>query len=230
MPVGGEPMLNFVIRTLRQAGVKHICVVVSEGLIPHLAVLELGDATVCVQREQLGTGHALASACIAIANIEPPCIGDRILHRGPEITCEYLLVCPTDIPAIKSETINAFLRASLAKKSALHIIGITPRNPYGYGRLVMQNGGKLQKIVEERDADDTTKAISLCNSGVMLIPTAICSQLLSKLERDNQQREFYLTDICAQTDTSVYVADDAEQFSGINDHRQLTEVERLLIR
>ena len=227
MPVGGEPMLNFILRTLRRAGLGCICVVVSENLIPHLATLELEDATVCIQREQLGTGHALASACVAFADVEPPCIGDQVLYRGSKITCEHLLVCPADIPALKPETISAFLHASLPNKSALHVIGVMPRNPRGYGRLVMRDK-KLQKIVEERDADDATRAIARCNSGVMLISTAACSRLLSGLKRNNQQQEFYLTDICAQTEASVYMADDAEQFSGINDRRQLTEVERLL--
>ena len=190
---------------------------------PILTDSNLQDSTICLQEQQLGSGHALASALVAFEPYTPPNIGDRKLYRGSRLRCQHLLVCPTDIPALPADTVRTFVNTNTSPA----ILAMRLADPHGYGRLVTKNN-MLQKIVEERDANNQTRHINLCNSGVLLLPLAATPRLLSQLQRDNAQGEFYLTDIFNNLPTHVHIAANPIYLQGVNNQQQLAAVTKLL--
>ena len=225
--LGGKNMLARVLATVRAAGVDKTCIVVNRQLLAHLADIS-DDTTVCVQEEQLGTGHALASAYAALPTFDQhPRLGDRHLSRGDKITCQQLLICPADIPALRAQTLVSFMQKREKMPLPFYLIAMRLSNPKGYGRLLYENG-RLQRIVEESDATAEERKITLCNSGVMLVDIETCARQLSKLQRDNLQHEYYLTDLLELAATGVHLVEEATQFLGVNDQQQLATMRELL--
>ena len=133
------------------------------------------DARIARQSEQLGTAHAVAQAAPALQAHE----GDAIVLYG-------------DTPFISEETL---LRMAEARKNHdVVVLGFKAADPGRYGRLVMQ-GDTLERIVEFKDADEETRAIAFCNSGVVAANAAQLFQLINAVGNDNASGEFYLTDI-----------------------------------
>ena len=219
--IHGQTMLERVVMAVRTAGIDKVCIVASKQLIPSLANLTLGQATVCLQRNQLGTAHALASAYVALRNTTKPQLGDDDLLQGNEIDCAQVLVCLADTPALQSSSLVDFMTASLAQRTPFHVIAMQMPDPHGYGRIVSGNNGKLLRIVEEQDADETIRAIKLCNSGIMLLDVSVAASMLDRISNDNQKHEYYLTDLLALAPTSIHIVDNAAQFMGVNDLQQL---------
>jgi bifunctional UDP-N-acetylglucosamine pyrophosphorylase / glucosamine-1-phosphate N-acetyltransferase len=140
------------------------------------AVAGWDDRAVCVrQDEQLGTGHAVLQAQAALANAD----GDAIVLYG-------------DTPFITAETLEAMLAAR--QNHAVVVLGFEAADPGRYGRLVTE-GDILTRIVEFKDADEATRAITLCNSGVVAADSATLFSLLSEVTNNNAAGEYYLTDI-----------------------------------
>ena len=115
----------------------------------------------------------------------------------------------------------------------LGVIGMEHPEPTGYGRLVLDELGNLERIVEEKDASDEIKKINLCNTGIVLAKTDVLFDLLDKLTLQNAQAEYYLTD-CFELakensqKTFVFKSPDYNTFQGINTQQQLQDVEQWL--
>lgn len=228
--VAGRPMLDWVLSAVRNAGINNICLVASRQLFSMLNRLDMQGVTVCLQEQQLGTGHALASALVAFAGLEPPTIGDRLLVRGQPLNCRRLFICAGDVPAIRPETIGRFVDQTITKDIPLHMLGIRLINPSGYGRIILSSATTISNIVEEKDASPTVRAITLCNSGLMCVETVRLTALLNSLSQENAQEEFYLPEIFAEQRGKVYIVDmDVSQFYGVNNDKQLLAVERILL-
>ncbi|MBQ48736.1 MAG: hypothetical protein CMP10_15155 [Zetaproteobacteria bacterium] len=234
--VMGIPILERVYQTLSRSGVDQICLVLSEDTASLENFLcNHPETTVCIQKNRLGTGDAAAAAAKAFLDIEPPKWSAGELVKGQPISSEYILVFFGDTPAISAETIKVFLEHSFLKSADIAILGMEHPNPHGYGRLVTDDNGFLSRIVEEKDADANTKKITLCNSGIMLAKTELLFSLLQDLTPENAQKEYYLTDcfeLAAQRNipTCVFVSEDYQSFSGVNDRSQLAEIETYLVR
>lgn len=213
-PVAGKAILQHIVDTLTDAGVKNIYIVVGYGSDQVQAAIS-GPITWVLQREQLGTGHALIQAA--------PHLQD---YSGS------LLVVTGDTPLLTSETISNLISLHQRENNAATVLTARVPNPTGYGRIV-RDGGQVKAIIEEKDASPEERAITEINSGVFCYNWARVEPLLAKLTPNNTQGEYYLTDIISllvqEGDRiGAVVARDHQEVAGINDRVQLAWAEGIM--
>ena len=213
-PIGGVPMLGRVIDAAKGLGEVGITVVIGHGA--ELVRERFADSGVqfVEQTEQLGTGHAVAQA---IPNFR---------------ASSTVLVLYGDVPLVKTATLQNLLAASANGPALLSVV---MDDPSGYGRIVRDGSGKVQAIVEQKDADDETLKITEINSGILAAPGDLLAQWLPELSNDNAQGEYYLTDVIARSvsekiDVAGVIADDPDEVAGVNSRAQQAELERALQR
>lgn len=168
-----------------------------------------GDAQIALQSEQKGTAHAVAQAAPLLDGYE----GDALVLYG-------------DTPFIQPETL-----AHMAKAREQHdivVLGFEAAEPGRYGRLKM-TGETLEKIVEFKDADESERAITFCNSGVIAAPAPLLFSLISEIDNNNASGEYYLTDIVALARkrglSATAVACDESETMGVNSRAELAVAE-----
>lgn len=229
--VGGVPMLERVFEALHQSGVQDMCVILNSNLKPFKEFIHQHNRiSICIQEQQQGTADAVASSAVAFSDIKSPAYNKAYLHQGGNLKNEFVLICYGDMPALKGELLQAFMAECLAKKAEIGVIGMKHPRPLGYGRLVLDSHQQLLKVVEEKDADSKTKAIDICNTGIVFARTRTLFKLLARIAPHNAQKEYYLTD-CFQlareegTSCHVHITDDYQRFDGVNDLEQLANIE-----
>ncbi|WP_316178331.1 MULTISPECIES: bifunctional UDP-N-acetylglucosamine diphosphorylase/glucosamine-1-phosphate N-acetyltransferase GlmU [unclassified Bradyrhizobium] len=214
-PIAGESLLAHVLAAAPQGDGASIAVVVGPG---HEAVEKEAkrlrpDADIFVQRERLGTAHAVLAARQAIA-------------RG----ADDLLVAFGDTPLITAETF-ARLRSALAEGAALAVLGFRAADPTGYGRLLL-DGSKLVAIREQADASEAERAITLCNAGVMAMDGRRALAILDRIGNANSKGEYYLVDAVAiareQRLEAVVIETSEDEVRGVNTKAQLAEAEAVM--
>ena len=172
-----------------------------------------GSGVVCVRQEpQLGTGHAVQQAVPAL-----------------DTACATTLVLNGDVPLIRTATAQALTQACGGTRLAL--LTVTLDDATGYGRIVRDAQGRVQGIVEHKDATDAQRAIREVYTGILAAPTAALARWVAALRNDNAQREYYLTDIVAMAvaeGCEVVAAQPAGETEvlGVNSPLQLAELER----
>ena len=216
--VGNEPMLIHVINSAESAGAKKIHVVVgNDGERMKEQVRRfpiLNKVSWILQREQLGTAHAVQQA---VPHFESKAEGDHIL------------VLYGDVPLIKPDTLAQLL--SNTKTGSIGILTLLTENNRGLGRILRDESNKIIGIVEEKDASELQKEIKEVNSGIMALPADRLASWLGKIENNNRQSEYYLTDIIGLAASekvainSVAISNEIEAL-GVNDKSQLALVER----
>ena len=213
--IAGRSMLAHVLTSVAGAMAAGIAVVVGPGREDVRAeVAKLcASAEVFAQEQRLGTAHAVLAARDAIA-------------RGHD----DILVLFADTPLVTTATILA-LRAALEDGAAVAALGFEATNPFGYGRLIRDDAGRLVAIREEKDASDAERAITLCNAGLMAIDGRRALELLREVGADNAKGEYYLTDIVELArakglEARVVVGAESEVL-GVNDRAQLARAERI---
>jgi bifunctional UDP-N-acetylglucosamine pyrophosphorylase / glucosamine-1-phosphate N-acetyltransferase len=162
------------------------------------------------QTQQLGTGHAVQQAM--------PAIDDRA----------QVLILYGDVPLLQTKTLRALTDGA---SDCLHLLTAQLDDPRGYGRIVRDANGRVQEIVEEKDADPAARAIKEINTGIMCVPARHLRTWLANLTTNNAQGEYYLTDIivqavAAQEPIETLHAADPYEIMGVNDFVQLAELER----
>jgi len=204
-PLCGRPLLGYALRVARALADRIVVVAPPEA--DEVAQLAGAEATTVVQRERLGTGHAVMQAREAC--------GDAAT----------VLVLPGDMPLLTAETIERLAAHHAATAAAVTVLTATVDDPRGYGRVLRQ-GGRVTRIVEERDATDDQKKIAEINTSVYAFDARRLWPALAEVRADNDQGEYYLTDVLgilaragARVD-AVPVADAAEAM-GVNDRKQL---------
>lgn len=213
-PVAGRPMIAHVVAAVARAGIADVALVVGRDAdaVEKAAAVDGLRVSSFIQKERLGTGHAVLAAREAIA-------------RG----YDDILVAYGDVPLITDGPFAA-ARAAVAEGHDVAVIGFHTDEPTGYGRLLVEDG-ELVAIREEKDATDAERAVTWCNSGLMAIDGRKALALLERIGNDNAKREFYLTDIVeiARTLGGSAVAVDAseEELSGCNNRAELAHLERL---
>ncbi|QCK87651.1 bifunctional UDP-N-acetylglucosamine diphosphorylase/glucosamine-1-phosphate N-acetyltransferase GlmU [Phreatobacter aquaticus] len=212
--VAGLSMVGHVLRAVAEAGGTAAAVVIGpdrEDVAAEARRL-VPDASVHVQRERLGTAHAVLQA-------------EEALAKG----YDDVIVAFGDTPLVRPETF-ARLRAAVAAGADVVALGFEAANPFGYGRLVVENG-VLAGIVEEKDATEAQRAITLCNGGLMALAGRHVLDLLKRIGNANAKGEYYLTDIVAVARasglTTAIVTAPEEEVRGVNDRVQLSEVEAI---
>lgn len=223
--IDGRPLVNHVCRTATALAPRKIYVVIGhQGEDVKRAVLEELDESHSAfvwQKEQLGTGHAVNSA--------------REFFENQDST---LLVLSGDVPMIKFETLAALIQqhhAHRGRGAACTILTVKVDDPSGYGRIVRDEAGLFEKIVEQKDASDEEKTVKEINSGIYCFDTKKLFAALSSVENNNAQNEYYLTDVpsllrSAGEPVSLFQHSDTREVSGINDRVELADLERVLRR
>ena len=216
--VGNKPMLIRVINSAESAGAKKIHVVVGndgERIKEQVRRFPIqNEVSWILQREQLGTAHAVQQA---VPHFESKAEGDHIL------------VLYGDVPLIKPDTLVQLL--SNTKTGSIGILTLLTENNRGLGRILRDESNKIIGIVEEKDASELQKEIKEVNSGIMALPADRLGSWLGKIENNNQQLEYYLTDIIELAASekvvisSVVISNEVEA-QGVNDKSQLALVER----
>ena len=214
-PVAGQSLLAHVLGAAPKGAGASLAVVIGPN---HQAVSDEAkrarpDATVFIQRERLGTAHAVLAAREAVA-------------RG----ADDLLVAFGDTPLISAATFER-LRAPLKKGAALAVLGFRAADPAGYGRLLVE-GDQLVAIREHADASTAERAIKLCNAGVMAFDGRRALEIIEKIGNANSKAEYYLVDavaIARQLGLEAVVIETSEdEVRGINTKAQLAEAEQVM--
>ena len=210
--VGAVPMVGHALAAARSLNPARVVVVAGHGAeAVTKAVAKLDeDAQIALQTEQLGTGHAVAQALPLLDGFE----GRVIVLYG-------------DTPFISEDT----LAAMIAHDADVIVLGFEAADPGRYGRLVTDAEGNLLRIVEFKDADAATRAIRLCNSGVMAADAALLRQFVGQLGNDNASGEYYLTDVpglarAAGFRAAVVTCDESETL-GVNTRAELARAEAI---
>ncbi len=207
----GEPMLRWVITACETADVTDICVV--KGFKGEMIDEYLGKKyTTVLQAERLGTGHAVQQA---IPFLENDTSGNTLVLCG-------------DAPFIDEETIRNSLKMHEEQGNAVTVITAELDNPFGYGRIIRSENG-ISGIVEQKDATDKQKSVKEVNSGAYWFRTADLVELLGKLDNNNAQNEYYLTDtvsiaISEGKNAGAFKSDNADIIKGANDRKDLLEL------
>jgi bifunctional UDP-N-acetylglucosamine pyrophosphorylase/glucosamine-1-phosphate N-acetyltransferase len=209
-PIGGRPLLAHVLDAARSLSPSRICVVIGHGGPRVREALDDPGLTWAVQEQQLGTGHAVMRAL-------PRLEADGIV-----------LVLYGDVPLIGVETLRSL--ADAARGGALAILTQNLENPRGYGRIVRE-GGRVARIVEEKDATPEQRAIREVNTGILAVMRSRLDKWLAQLRNDNAQGEYYLTDVVAAAvadGTPVEVRQPAADYEclGVNSKTELAFLER----
>ncbi|MDR3037374.1 MAG: bifunctional UDP-N-acetylglucosamine diphosphorylase/glucosamine-1-phosphate N-acetyltransferase GlmU [Coriobacteriales bacterium] len=205
----GKPLIRWVVDAAQAAGSAETIVVVGHGREQVMPLVEK-DATVVVQDEQGGTGHAIMIARDA-------------LGWGKAATS--LVVLCGDVPLITPATITALVASQQEGAAAVSMLTHLLDDPTNYGRVIRDEAGNVTRIVEEKDATPHERAIKECNSAAYCFDLEVLLACLDKLDNNNAQGEYYLTDvvgICAAEGLVVKAHTvDAEEIQGINSRAQL---------
>jgi bifunctional UDP-N-acetylglucosamine pyrophosphorylase/glucosamine-1-phosphate N-acetyltransferase len=217
--LAGRPLVGHVVAALAPLAPARVVVVVGPGMDAVVAAARDAGPQLAIeaaiQAERKGTGHAVAQARAALAGFA----GD-------------VAVLYADVPLIRTATIERAIAVRRAGDHAAVVIGMRPPEPGAYGRLVLGPDGLLERIVEAADADAATRALTLCNSGLMAIDGRVLFDLLARLEPHNAQGEYYLTDLIAHARKAgrscATVEGAAVELTGVNSRAELASVEHAL--
>ncbi|ACA58636.1 bifunctional UDP-N-acetylglucosamine diphosphorylase/glucosamine-1-phosphate N-acetyltransferase GlmU [Candidatus Desulforudis audaxviator] len=214
--VAGRPMVGYVMEAVREAGANRIIVVAGYGHEEVAAVVNELGGEVVVQEPQLGTAHAVLQAEEKLAD-----------HRG-----QVLVVCG-DTPLLRGETLSKLAVRHREADAAATVLTAFLDDPTGYGRVIRDAAGRFVRIVEQSDGTPEELAVREVSTGVFCFAAGGLFECLRRISPDNQQGEYYLPDALivylknGLTVSTCPVEDPAEIY-GINDRRQLAEVERLM--
>ena len=206
--LAGKPLLDHVIEAAKSINPTEIIIVVGHEEAAIREHHALSPVTFVSQKEQLGTGHAVAQAV-------------------DHLTSSKTLILLGDVPCIREESIK-----QLAQSDAdVVVLTQTVNDPRGYGRIIRNEKGQPSKIVEEKDTNPNEKLVKEVNTGIFCVDTALLKKFLSTLNNSNAKGEYYLTDLiefASSKGASIETAYPSLAFeaSGVNSKRQLAELER----
>ena len=215
--VNGISMIEQVIRLCREAGCSDVAAIT--GFQGALVRETVGDGISYVeQKEQLGTGHAVMQAADYLKN-----------HTG------YVLVICGDTPLLRAETIRRLIDECREAKAAAAVLTAVMDDPFGYGRVLRDDAGHMTRIVEQKDGTPDELAVREINTGTYCFEISSLLAALPKLNCQNAQGEYYLTDvfeILIQSGQIVLpiVAPDADETMGVNSRAQLAAASAILRR
>jgi bifunctional UDP-N-acetylglucosamine pyrophosphorylase/glucosamine-1-phosphate N-acetyltransferase len=211
--LAGRALLEYVLDTAKQLSPKVVCIVYGYGGELVRRAVEENGAVWVMQEPQLGTGHAVMQAA------------PHLDERWPT------LVLYGDVPLIRADTLRHLVEAT---GKGLGLLTATLDDPAGYGRI-LRDGKKVVGVVEEKDANARQRALREINTGIVVAPTKKLKAWLAKLQNNNAQKEYYLTDIVAlatkeRVPVTAVQADAAWETLGANSRGQLAELERIYQR
>src|SRR5574344_1331525 len=213
--VGGQTLLGHVIKNARELHPSAVHIVYGYGGVE--VRVALGESFDWVeQKEQLGTGHAVAQAL-------PSCNDENIA-----------IILLGDMPLITADKLGALV-SEVENTRGVGVMTSLVTNPFGFSRIKRDQSGLIEAIVEEKDCSAAEKLINEINTGVIVAPVSVLKLLLAQVGNDNAQKEYYLTDIIALgrkqgLKVSAIINPCADECLGINDKVQLAQAERIYQR
>lgn len=217
--ISGLPMISWPVNAVRETGSNPIVLVIGHQANAVQAAFR-GDPDIrfAMQEEQLGTGHAVASALDSLAGF-----------------CGTILILCGDTPLLRSETLKNMLAFHLENHAAITVLTALMDDPYGYGRVLRDQTGGVNRIVEQKDADEEEQKVCEINSGIYCMNSDFLFGNIKALGNDNVQGEYYLTDMLAIAvrkglTCMAFPAADPEEIMGVNDRIQLAEASRIIRR
>ncbi len=215
--VAERPMILYVVEAARKvAGDDVIVVVGNQAQEVREIISETAQLHFAHQEKQLGTAHAVLCAL--------PYIPDH---------CDEVVILYGDIPLILPETITGLVEDHLANYRDISLLAVELENPFGYGRVLLDDIGQISEIIEESDATVEQRKIKLINSGIYCINKQFLQDALPKIQSNNAQEELYLTDIMAigyreKRKMGVMIATDNLQILGVNNCQDLETVNKIM--
>jgi len=212
----GRYLVDHVIENVKRAGIENIILVVGHKF--ELVMEKLADRQIdfVVQQPQLGTGHAVQVAVPHLNNFD----GDLIILYG-------------DMPFISSATIKALIRTRRETGAAATVLTVILDDPGSYGRIIRDQKGYLEAIVEYKDADMQTRLIKEINTGAYCFDYGQLLPVLNQLKSDNVQAEYYLTDTIALLKAqglkvSALASDNPYEGMGVNSQAELNLMQTII--
>ena len=215
----GKPMITYPVTAAKALGAERVALIVGHQA-DRVREQFSDDATISIvlQEEQLGTGHAVACAGEFLAG----CDGDVLILCG-------------DVPLITRETLASLMDVHAGHGGTVTVLTARVPDPFGYGRVIKDDAGRVLMIVEEKDATPAQREVNEVNSGIYCVNASFLRDAVTKIGNDNAQQEYYLTDIIglataegAACYTST-VADHMEVM-GVNDRVQMSTAGAVLRR
>jgi len=215
--LAGRPLLDHVLDLATAVTTPdRVLVVVGYGADAVAAVARRRAVRTVVQEPQLGTGDAV-----------------RVALGGPDgLAADAVLVLSGDVPLLRAATLEA-LRGAVEGGAEAALVSARLDDPGSYGRVLRRPDGAIAAIVEARDASPEELAVCEVNAGVYAFRRAPLARALASLGTDNDQREYYLTDVIshfrrAGLPVAAHLLDDPDEMLGVNTSEDLARLERLL--
>lgn len=211
----GKEVVKRAVENAQKAGVNNIVAVV--GYMKEEVMGVLGEEVqYAVQEEMLGTGHAVMQAAKYLDG-----------KKGK------VLVLNGDVPILRPETLNRLINKSIENKESATLLTAIYNNPTGYGRIIRDEGGHVEAIVEEKDTNDEQKDIKEINAGIYCFDIEELLSALKEIKPNNAQGEYYITDVIEIMNekglkTGAVIVEDNTEILGVNDRVQLELLTKVL--
>ncbi|WP_373897383.1 bifunctional UDP-N-acetylglucosamine diphosphorylase/glucosamine-1-phosphate N-acetyltransferase GlmU [Haloimpatiens sp. FM7315] len=213
--VCGKAMINHVIDTMRKAHIEDVSLVIGTGAEEVKKATEMKNVLYALQEEQLGTGHAVI------------CAKDFLNDKDGVVA-----IFTGDAPLIKADTVEKLIQYHLDNKFKATILTSVLEDAAEYGRIIRNKNGEVEKIVEFKDCDEKEVNVKEINSGMYCFDIRSLLDSLEKLNNNNAQGEYYLTDVISilkkEGQTVGAIDTDFEETLGVNSRVQLSEVEEIM--
>lgn len=216
-----EPMISYVIKAVKKAGVEDICVITGfrNEVVENYLGKAYPDVKTALQCPQLGTGHAVMQARSFIES-----------HLDDEF-----LILNGDGPLMDADTIDKAFAYHNSNNNAITLVSARVDDATGLGRIKRDENGTLLRIVEHKDATEEERGIDEINAGVYCFNGSALLYALDNISNDNAQNEYYLTDsleilISKGENAGAYVCENAEAVLGANDRKQLNDLNNIMRR
>lgn len=214
-PVCGKPMVEHIMNRVTELSPTEIVTIVGHGA--DLVKAQLAERSAyALQAEQLGTGHAVLQAAPFL--------------QGKKGTT---LVISGDTPLLTSETLERLFEYHEGKHASATILTAHAEDPTGYGRIIRDRVGIVEKIVEQKDASISEAQVQEINTGTYCFDNELLFEALNQVDTNNAQGEYYLTDIIeilkkADHTVAAYQTENFEESIGVNDRVALAEANRIM--
>lgn len=207
-----KPMIAHLLDNLKKCDVDDVVAIVGYG---HELIEEAmkGKCEFALQEPQLGTGHAVMQASML---------------KGKK---GKTLVINGDCPCIKSSTFDKLFDA--LEDASMVVLGAKPEDTRSYGRLIINEDGMLEKIVEFKDCNEEEKKVDVINTGIYAFDNELLFENLLKITNNNKQNEYYITDLVEIFAKQGYpvkavIAEDEKEVAGINDKIELAQANKYM--
>lgn len=214
-PVCGKPMVQHVVDQVMKLNIQEVVTIIGHGA--EMVQAQLGDSSrYALQDQQLGTAHAVSQA-------------QSLLEGKAGVT---IVVCG-DTPLIKAETMESLFKHHEELAAKATILTARIEDPTGYGRIIRNKKGLVEKIVEHKDASEEERKINEINTGTYCFDNFALFEALKNVSNENVQGEYYLPDVIEILKkqgevVTAFQTDEFEETLGVNDRVALAEAERIM--